>query len=358
MKWSIKIGRFAGIDVFMHFTFILLVGWVALMHWQHGQSVSAALIGVMFILAIFLCVVLHEFGHALMARRYGIQTRDILLLPIGGVARLEKMPTRPVQELWVALAGPAVNGVIAAALFVWLKVTASWEPMQSLTVTTGPFLERLLAVNLFMIAFNMIPAFPMDGGRVLRALLAIRQAYGRATRIAAAIGKGMALLFGLIGLFYNPWLLFIAVFVWMGATQEAAMAEMKSAFAGIPIRQAMVSDFKTLSADDRLSRAVQLTLAGSQKDFPVLSDGILEGMLRQTDLMKALTDQGPQVSVASVAQKDVATVDAAEMVDAVIDKLNECDCHTLPVIRDGELVGLVTTENLAEFMRIQAATSP
>ena len=182
MKWSIKIGRFAGIDVFMHLTFILLVGWVALMHWQQGRSVTAALIGVMFILAIFLCVVLHEFGHALMARRYGIQTRDIILLPIGGLARLEKMPHRPLQELWVALAGPAVYGVIAAALFVWLKATASWEPMQSLTVTTGPFLERLLAVNLFMIAFNMIPAFPMDGGRVLRAILATRQAYGRATR--------------------------------------------------------------------------------------------------------------------------------------------------------------------------------
>ncbi len=213
MKWSIKIGRFAGIDVFMHFTFFLLVAWVALMHWQLGRSVTATLVGVMFILAIFMCVVLHEFGHALMAKRYGIHTRDIILLPIGGLARLEKMPTRPVQELWVALAGPAVNVVIAVALFVWLKLTASWEPLQSLTVTTGPFLERLLAVNLFMIAFNMIPAFPMDGGRVLRAILATRKEYGRATRIAASIGKGIAVLFGMIGLIYNPLLLFIALFV-------------------------------------------------------------------------------------------------------------------------------------------------
>ena len=166
MKWSVKIGKFVGIDVYMHLTFLLLIGWVALLHWQRGQSVGAALVGVLFILAIFLCVVLHEFGHALMARRYGIATRDIILLPIGGVARLEKIPSQPMQEFWVALAGPAVNVVIAAALFVWLQATASWEPLRGLTVTTGPLLERLMAVNLFMIAFNMIPAFPMDGGRV------------------------------------------------------------------------------------------------------------------------------------------------------------------------------------------------
>ena len=178
----------------------------------------------MFILAIFMCVVLHEFGHALMARRYGIPTRDIILLPIGGVARLEKMPTQPIQELWVALAGPAVNAFIAVILFAWLKLTASWEPFQTLSVTTGPFFERLMAVNLFMIVFNMIPAFPMDGGRVLRALLATRKEYGRATQIAASIGQGIAVLFGFIGLLYNPFLLFIALFVWIGAAQEASIA--------------------------------------------------------------------------------------------------------------------------------------
>lgn len=357
MKWSVKIGRFVGIDVYMHFTFLLLIGWVALMHWQNGRSVSAALVGVMFILAIFMCVVLHEFGHALMARRYGIPTRDIILLPIGGVARLEKMPTQPIQELWVALAGPAVNVVIAVVLFVWLKLTASWEPLQSLTVTTGSFLERLLAVNLFMTAFNMIPAFPMDGGRVLRAILATRKEYGRATRIAASIGKGISVLFGMIGLIYNPLLLFIALFVWMGATQEAGSAQFKSAIGGIPVRQAMVSDFKTLSISDSLNRAVELTLAGAQKDFPVLNDGILEGMLRQTDLLTALSQQDAQETVDSVTRRDVATVDVSEMLDAVVDKLNDCECHTLPVTRDGELVGLVTTENLGEFMRIQAAVN-
>ncbi|WP_319405193.1 site-2 protease family protein [uncultured Desulfosarcina sp.] len=355
MKWSIKVGRFAGIDVFMHFTFILLLGWVAFVHWRQGQSLTVAATGVVFILAVFLCVVLHEFGHALMARRYGIKTRDIILLPIGGVARLENVPTNPMQELWVAIAGPAVNVVIAVALFVWLKATASLEPMQTMTITAGPFLERILAVNVFMVVFNMIPAFPMDGGRVLRAILATRKEYGRATQTAAAIGQGIAVLFGFIGLFYNPFLLFIALFVWIGAAQEASVAQMKSAVGGITVRQAMISDFRQLEVNDSLKRAVELTLTGSQKDFPVVNDGSLEGVLTQTDLLRALADQENYPTVASAIQRNYTTVDELDMLDSALTKLNDCDCHTLPVMHQGKLVGLVTMDNLGEYLRIQAA---
>ena len=223
MKWSIRIGRFSGIDVYMHFTFLLLLGWVAFVHWRQGQSIAAAAGGVVFILAVFLCVILHEFGHSLTARRYNIKTRNIILLPIGGVARLERLPTQPLQELWVALAGPAVNIVIAAGLFIWLSISASFEPIQGLTLTTGPFLERIMAINIFLVAFNMIPAFPMDGGRVLRALLATRLEYSRATQIAANIGQVIAVFFGIVGLFYNPLLLLIAFFVWIGAAQESGI---------------------------------------------------------------------------------------------------------------------------------------
>ena len=358
MKWSYKLGRFAGIDVFVHATFFLLLGWVALMHWQSGRGMSAVLAGVLFMIAIFVCVVLHEYGHALMARRYGVPTRDIILLPIGGVARLEKMPSQPIQELWVALAGPAVNVVIALALYGWLKFTASWEPFQSLTVTTGPFLERLVAVNIFMIAFNMIPAFPMDGGRVLRAILAIRMEYGRATRIAASIGRGIAVLFGMLGFFYSPFLILIALFVWIGAGQEAAMARLKSTIGDVPVHRAMVSDFKTLSTQDSLKRAVELTLAGSQKDFPVVNDGILEGVLRQTDLFKALAEREAQAtSVSSVKRGKLVTVEATDSLDAVVAKFIDCNCQTLPVTQGGKLVGLVTTDNLTEFMRIRAAAT-
>jgi Zn-dependent protease len=355
MRWSIKIGRYAGIDVFMHFTFVLLVAWVAMVHWREGQRIADAVSGVAFILTVFLCVVLHEYGHALMARRFGIRTKDIILLPIGGVARLERMPTNPIQELWVALAGPAVNVVIAIGLFVWLKATATIAPLETLTVTAGPFLERILAVNVIMIVFNMIPAFPMDGGRVLRALLATRQSYGRATQTAASIGQGIAVLFGFFGLFYNPFMLFIALFVWIGAAQEAGLTQMKAAIGGIPIQQAMISDFKSLDVNDSLNRAVALTLSGAQKDFPVFNNGQLEGVLTQTDLLKALRDGGGQAMVASALRRDFVTVDYFDMLESAFDKLNACDCHTLPVTRDGKLIGLVTMDNLGEYMRIQAA---
>ena len=212
-----------------------------------------------------------------------------------------------------------------------------------------------MAVNLFMIAFNMIPAFPMDGGRVLRAALAMRLNYDQATQIAASIGRAIAVLFGLMGLVYSPFLLFIAVFVWLGATQEAGLTRMKSAVGGIPVHQVMVSEFKTLAADDSLQRAAEFTLTGIQKDFPVVSDGILEGVLRQTDLLTALSRNNSQTTVASVIRKDASSVESTEMLDMVVTKLNECRCDLLPVTREGKLVGVVTTDNLGAFMRFRDA---
>jgi len=355
MKWSLRVGRFAGIDVFVHITFLLLVSWVAFIYWRQGQSVVSAMAGVAFILAVFLCVVLHEFGHALTARRYGIKTRDIILLPIGGVSRLERLPTQPLQELWVALAGPAVNIVIAAGLFAWLKLTASFEPLQIMTLTTGPVLERLMAINLILVAFNMIPAFPMDGGRVLRAILATRTEYSRATQIAASIGQGIAILFGFIGLFYNPLLLFIAFFVWIGAAQEASLAQMQTAIGGIPVQQAMLTDFRTLRPEDSLERAIELTLAGSQRDFPVVDNGRIEGILTQTDLLKALSAPNRGSTVRSAMQENFVTVNSLDMLETAFARLKDCNCHTLPVTLDGQLLGLMTMDNLGEYMRIQAA---
>ena len=355
MKWSLKIGRFSGIDVRMHITFLLLVGWVAFLHWRQGQSVAAAFMGVGFILAVFLCVVLHEFGHSLAARRYGIKTRDIILLPIGGVARLEKLPSNPMQELWVALAGPAVNIFIAALIFIWLKLTAAFDPFSGVAATADLFLQRLLVVNLFMVIFNMIPALPMDGGRVLRAILAMRTEHCRATQIAASIGQGIAVFFGVVGVFYNPFLLIIAVFVWFGASQEAGAAQMKSAVDGIPVQQAMLTDFKTLDRNDSLDRAVELTLAGSQKDFPVLDSGHIVGILTQTDLMKALSERDKYPTVSSAMQNEFEAVQSLDMLEAAFDKLRTCNCHTLPVTINQKLVGLLTMENVGEYLRIREA---
>src|SRR5687768_1402885 len=200
MRWQWKLGTFAGIDVFVHATFLLLIVWIGYSYWLQYGTIAKVVEGILFILALFICVVLHEYGHALTARRYGIKTRDITLYPIGGVARLERMPDKPIEELWVALMGPAVNVIIAAILFVYLYLTRSGISLNDLTMTSGSFAARLMAVNISLVLFNLIPAFPMDGGRVLRALLAMSMDYVRATQIAANIGQGLAFILGFIGL--------------------------------------------------------------------------------------------------------------------------------------------------------------
>jgi len=355
MKWSWKIGTLAGIDVFMHATFLLIIGWVGLSYWQQTRTLAGTLEGILFILILFGCVVLHEFGHALTARRYGIKTRDITLYPIGGVARLERMPDKPVQEFWVALAGPAVNVVIAALLFGWLIISGALAPLAGLNMTSGPFIERLMLVNVSLVLFNLIPAFPMDGGRVLRSLLAMRMEYTRATQIAASIGQGLALLFGFVGLLINPFLLFIAFFVWIGAAQEASMVQMKTALGGIPVGRAMLTEFQVLSPHDLLGHAVKLILSGSQTDFPVVEGDAVIGVLTRRDILAALSRQGQDVPVASVMRREFQIVDANEMLEPAFARLQTCDCHTIPVTSRGQLVGLLTTDNIGEFLMIQSA---
>jgi Zn-dependent protease len=358
MKWSWKLGTFAGIDVYMHATFLLIIGFVGLSYWFQEPTLGSVLSGVGFILALFLCVVLHEYGHALTARKYGIKTRDITLYPIGGVARLERMPDNPRQELWVALAGPAVNVVIAAVLFAWLALTATMESVNALGVTQGSFLERLMIVNLTLVGFNLIPAFPMDGGRVLRAFLAMNMEYTRATQIAATIGQAIAILFGFIGLFSNPFLVFIAFFVWIGAAQEASMVQMKSSLGGIPVSRVMYSNFESLAPQSQLSDAVNFVLKGSQQDFPVMENGQVVGVLTRADLFKALAQQGQAASVSQVMRRNVHAVDSFEMLETAFIKMQTDQAQTLPVMHNGQLVGLLTMENIGEFIAIQAALRP
>ena len=352
MQWSWRLGSLAGIQLRVHATFFLILVWVAFSHSGGGLPGMAA--GVLFILTLFACVVLHEFGHALTARRYGIKTKDITLLPIGGVARLERMPEEPRQELAVALAGPAVNVVIAALLYLWLSATGGWQPLSQLNVASGSFVERVMIVNVFLAVFNLLPAFPMDGGRVLRAILATRMEYTRATQIAAGIGQGMAFLFGLVGLLGNPVLIFIALFVWIGAAQEASMVQMKSALGGIPVSRAMQTHFRTIAPNDSLDHAVDLILTGSQHDFPVVDSGNIVGVLSRADLFAALAKQETG-TVERIMRREFETADSHDMLEDSLGKLQGCACQTLPVLHNGELVGLVTAENLGEFLTIQTA---
>lgn len=369
MRWSWKVGRLAGIDLYIHWTFLLLVMWFLL--WPLMQAgdraqVELVIVRFLFVMSIFACVVLHELGHALMARKYGIRTRDITLLPIGGVARLERMPEDPRQELWVALAGPAVNLVIAAALVVALMVIGRFGGAiygEDVFEMGGvEFLRNLMVANVFLLAFNLLPAFPMDGGRVLRALMARRMDYVRATHAAASVGQAMAILFAIVGLFgipgvmpSNAFLLFIAIFVYIGAGQEASMTETRIAMQGLPVRHAMMTRFRVLSPQDTLETAADELMAGAQQDFPVAEGSKVVGMLRREDLFRALRERDHHSLVGTVMSQDCPTVSENEMLEAVFQRMQQEGCSSLPVVNGDRVVGLITLENVGELLMIRQA---
>jgi Zn-dependent protease len=363
MKWSWRVGSIAGIALYVHATFLLLLAWVAVGEYQTSRSASAAAAGVLFVVAVFVTVVLHELGHALTAKRYGIRTRDITLLPIGGVARLERMPREPREELLVALAGPAVNVAIAALLFMWLKFSGGLPRFTDATSLSTGFLDRtfaarLLAVNLWLVLFNLIPAFPMDGGRVLRALLAMRTGdYAQATETAARVGRFFALIFGIVGLFVigNPFLVFIALFVWLGAAGEAAAAQTSAMLDGVPIQRMMITDVHTLQPGNPLSQAVRLILDGFQQDFPVVENGTVRGMLTRASLIKALAERGENTLVGDVMDRNFQQASPNEPAEEVLARLKDCGCHSLPVIRNGQLLGVLTMDNVGEYVMVQSA---
>jgi Zn-dependent protease/CBS domain-containing protein len=355
MKWSYRLGKVAGIDVNIHVTFTLLIAWVLLTHWFTGQTLGAALSGLAFVIAIFGCVLLHELGHALAARRFGIGTRDITLLPIGGVARLERMPEKPLQELWVALAGPAVNLLIAVVLSVWLVMNNQLVPLNQLGVVTGPFIERLLVVNVLLIVFNMIPAFPMDGGRCVRALLALRLEYAQATRIAAGVGQVIAVGFVVLGLFSNPFLLLIGVFVWLGAAQEARYATIKAALRGVPVQRALLRDLPILSPTDSLARAVDAFMTSPLPKAVVVEQGKIVGAVSALDLVAHLQRYDPTTPVAGVMQRNIQALELPATLDGALTRLHEARATLMPVVSQGRFVGVITMDQLNQFVALQTA---
>jgi len=349
MKWSFSIGRVAGTDVRIHVTFFLLLLFVGL---------TAGWLGVLFISALFLCVLLHEFGHVFAARHYGIYTPDITLLPIGGMARLERLPRKPQHELVVALAGPAVNVVIALVLLLALRSFPEWR-MDFQLDKLSAIPQGLLLANIWLALFNLIPAFPMDGGRVLRALLATRLDYTRATRIAATVGQGLAFAGGLFG-FLNglPILILIAFFIFIGAGQEAATARFEDATHGLPVTAAMITRFETLSPQDSLQRAVDLLLAGSQHDFPIVDGGgRVRGILERSSLIPALTAHGPTHPVYALAHLDPPAIGSDLALTSALEVLSRSGLSTLPVldVANDKLIGILTSENIAEMVMVTQA---
>jgi Zn-dependent protease/CBS domain-containing protein len=355
MRWSIKIARVAGIEVRLHLTFLLFLAWIGFSYYQRGGS-TAAVEGVVFLLALFGCVLLHEFGHALAARAFGIRTPDITLLPIGGVARLQRMPDQPWQELIVALAGPAVNVVIAVVLVFWLGQRTDVEHLQRLNEPGAALLAKLASVNIGLVLFNLIPAFPMDGGRVLRSLLAMALPYSRATQIAAWIGQALAFVFGFAGLFTNPMLIFIAFFIFLGAQQEAALAQIKDIALSVPVSEAMMTQLVRLPPQATLDDAVEALLRTSQHEFPVVEDdGRILGVLTRDDLIAALKRHGAHAPVVDFMRRELPVVAAHDPFDDAFREMQACGCPALPVVdRQGRFVGLITPENVGEMMLVRS----
>jgi len=352
MGWSLMIGRIAGTAVRIHITFLIFIAWI----WGASylaEGPAAAWSSLVFILLLFVCVLAHEFGHIFAARAYGIETPDVTLLPIGGVARLARIPEEPYQELLIALAGPAVNVAIAGVLLVLFGSHA--EPNQLAAVESNriALVDRLTVVNLFLALFNMIPAFPMDGGRVLRALLAIKLGYVSATKVAATIGQALAFVFGAVGLFYNPLLIFIALFVYFAASAEAHAAALRAMSQGVPVSAAMMTRFATLAPDTHIDEAVETLLSTSQSDFPVTDDGRLVGLLGRNDIVRALKQMGPDARVGQAMTTNIPVVDRASRLDEALRILQERSAPAVGVVdAAGRLAGLITSETLGEMMLI------
>lgn len=360
MSASLQLGRYAGIKVQIHWTFWLLFLFVSVMVFAGEGGLTDLFWHFAFIFALFFCVILHEFGHALTAKKYGIGTRSITMLPIGGVASLEEIPENPKEEFYIAVAGPLVNVVLAILLYFivpldqFLGQNPETLEEQLATITAGNFLFYLLMVNIALVAFNMLPAFPMDGGRIFRALLSMKLGRIRATRAASAMGKLMALIFFVIGLFYSVILAVIAVFIYFGAHSENIMIQQLSLLEGNSVRDAMITEYSILDPDAPLSAAIDKILASTEQNFVVAGNGDVQGVLYMEDLASALKSRGKEIKVREVMDTDVTILQASEPLTQGYRQLQRGRKNFFPVMDNGEIVGVLDMNNINEFLTFRA----
>jgi Zn-dependent protease/CBS domain-containing protein len=356
MGWSVNIGTIAGTAIRIHVTFLLFLVWIFVASYMSGGP-EAAWRSTAFLVLLFVCVLAHEFGHILTAKAFGVATPDVTLLPIGGVARLERIPENPREEFLIAIAGPLVNVAIAFGLVAFAGASLDARHLAAVESARISMVDRLAVVNLFLAAFNMIPAFPMDGGRVLRALLALRLGFVRATEIAAMIGQWVAFALGFFGLFYNPLLIFIAIFVYLAAASEARLVSLRAMSRGVPVTSAMVTQFATLAPEAHIDEAVETLLRTSQSDFPVVdAAGRLVGLLGRDGMIRALKQHGPDARVAEVMTSPVPTIGYRQTLEDAFRILQAKSAPAVGVVdAAGRLVGLVTSETLGEMLLVGEA---
>lgn len=357
MKWSLNLGKIAGIKVKIHWTFLLLIIWIIGIELERGSSTGDIAFTLGFVMTVFLCVVLHEYGHALTARRYGIQTDKIMLLPIGGVANIQKMPEKPKEELLIAIAGPAVNVVIAGLLALALPLQDILTRDPEILIREASlehFLFLLMVVNIFLVVFNAIPAFPMDGGRVLRALLAMKMTRIQATKVASRLGQFFAIIFIVAGFFYSLILVLIGVFVFFGAYSENMIIQQLEYVKGIPVKEIMIPDFLTLHPDDTLQNAVEKFKHKSDTNFLVMEGDELLGILTLQSLIKGLKSYGENSKVSKIMKQEFQTVKTEEPLNEVLSNTQANKQPFYPVFSDEKLEGVINQGHLNDFIMIQS----
>jgi Zn-dependent protease/CBS domain-containing protein len=357
MRWSYTIGRIAGTEVKIHVTFFLLLAWIAYTAYQDAGT-AAAVSDTLFIVCFFFCILLHEFGHIRMARHFGVRTPDVILLPIGGVARLERIPEEPRQELLIALAGPAVTLAIILALAILVLASGQAMVLRDPLAGEAPFVVRLLVSNLLVLVFNLVPAFPLDGGRVLRALLARKLGLVRATRIAGTVGQLFAVGLGILGVIVHaPLTMLVAFFIFLGAGTEASAVAARVAGRGLQVSQMMVTDFRTIPVHATLAQAVDLLLTGEQREFPVVDNlGRAEGILTRDNLIRGLSRGGPTSTVAEAMTPSAPTVPPTLGFQEALERLRASGLPALPVVdAGGALVGLLTLDNITDLLLVRQA---
>jgi Zn-dependent protease/CBS domain-containing protein len=358
MKYSLSLGRIAGIKVFVHWTFLILIVWTVYGDIKAGLEVIDMVWSVVFVLAIFFCVTLHEYGHALAARRYGIQTRDITLLPIGGLARLESMPEKPKEELVVAFAGPAVNMLIVIVLIPLIFLSGGMGAIESLkNVGQSNFLIMLAAVNLSLAIFNLIPAFPMDGGRIFRALLAFKFDRAKATRIAATVGQILAVGFMIGGFYGDPFLIFIGLFIFFGAQSESRYAQAQSILKKATLRQILIKQPPMMSGTLSIREAAQQLLTTQNKDFLVIADNNPVGTIGREQIIRAIAEVGENATVSEAMDKELLLLDANVSIELAWQEFQVKNKQLALVTENNQLIGVVDIDNIAEFLMIGRARS-
>lgn len=356
MKLSLYLGSYKNVKVFIHWTFSLLLLWIIISNVRQGMPALDILWIIIFVLALFACVVLHEFGHALAAQKYGIQTKDIVLYPIGGIARLEKLPEDPKQELWVAIAGPLVN----IGIFIILSGILSFqgfdiENLEVIKIEPGTILLYLASANLILALFNLLPAFPMDGGRILRALLAIRLPRAKATQIAGGIGQFLAIFFIFFGLFNNPILVLIGIFIFLGAAAEVTHTQQESFLKGFKVRDALMMKFQIVGFDAPLSKAVEKLLNSQATHFVVVKDDVAVGTLSRNEIIKGLKDGNENTLVEQVADFEPLRIETEEDLDDAWKKMLTQNRKVAIVIENGHFLGILDQENISEFVMVKSA---